>query len=134
MKKKKKNGAGAAAVLLVAAVKLIPKAVNSKISISVLYLLALAALLSGAYWVFTRLRSGSEKGDSRLDGKSGLRGRSPASSDLKRRPKARAGSNQAAPAENSIFRGKEQWKSLYEAGLIDREEYRERLNQVDTRG
>lgn len=137
MEKKKKSGAGLAFVVLAAAVKLIMKAGDSKISISLLYLAALAALLLGAYWVFTRLKGGSDQGEFRLDGKSGLRGNSPASSDLRRRPKARTEFNRsqaAAPAENALSRGKEQWKSLYEAGLIDREEYRERLNQMEIRG
>ncbi|QAT50566.1 hypothetical protein EQM14_12785 [Caproiciproducens sp. NJN-50] len=134
MEKKKKNGAGAAFVLLVAAVKLIPKAVDSHISISVLYLLALAALLSGAYWVFTRLRSGSENRDLRPGGKRRLQGNPSAFPDSKKRSKARAESNQAAPGEDFLSSGKEQWRSLYEAGLIDREEYRERLNQTKMRG
>lgn len=142
-KKKKESGVGALVVLLLGAAKLIMKAGNSKISISLLYLLAVTVLLYAAYRIYVRLRRNSEEKaphsaaavlkQERASDHSKPQGRNRGAADVKRveRENARTA---AARGEHLPFRDAEQWKSLYESGLIDRDEYRERMNKTVRHG
>jgi hypothetical protein len=128
MEKKKKSSAGLAVVVLAAAVKLIANE-DSGLSISLFYMIALAALLFGAYWLFRRLR-GRTGGSSRPDA-ARLRNNPRDFSNSRRKRKARASPGRGTLSPGNASRGKEQWKSLYEAGLIDRDEYREKLEKME---
>lgn len=138
-KKKKESGVGALVVLLLGAAKLIMKVGNSKISISLLYLLVVAVLLYAAYRLYVRLskNSGGKAPQTaaavlkqeRASDYSKPQGRSRGTAAVKRVERENAGTA-AACGENLSFRDAEQWKSLYESGLIDRDEYRERLNKT----
>lgn len=138
-KKKKESGAGAIVVLLLAAAKLIMKVGDSKISISLLYVLILAVLLFAGYRIYVRLSKNS-------GGKVPIGTLEQERTSKRAKPQGRSGGaavkrvereeerSAAACGENLSFCDAEQWKSLYESGLIDRDEYRERLNKTERRG
>ncbi|MCI1966888.1 MAG: hypothetical protein LKJ17_12270 [Oscillospiraceae bacterium] len=126
-KKKKSSGAGLIAILLIAAVQMIAKGGYSKLSITLLYALIVAALFYGAYRI-ARMVGDSGRKASRPGGK-------PSGNRSGAHAKTRVEHRQSAPLpEDPSCRSAEQWKSLFEAGLIDREEYRERRNKMEKRG
>ncbi|MVB10364.1 hypothetical protein CAFE_10520 [Caprobacter fermentans] len=133
-KKKGKSGAGAVLVLLAAVVKLVQDSGRSDFSISLLYLLAIAVIAYGAYWLFKRF--GNRPGD-KLAGPAGRfpEQRSVFGSSRPRRTAEPERTRPAAsPPPDGAARSAEQWKSLYDGGLITKEEYREKLGRISGRG
>ncbi|WP_411676344.1 hypothetical protein [Caproicibacter sp.] len=135
MKKKKgKSGAGAVLVLLAAAVKLVQDSGNSNLSVGLVSLLVIAVIAYGAYWLFKRF--GNRSGDKLA----GSAGRFPEQRSLSGSSRLRrvAESERVRPAASfppdGAARSAEQWKSLYDGGLITKEEYREKLGRISGRG
>lgn len=127
MEKKKKRGAGFVITLLAVAASLIKDVGKAGLEISLLYLRALAALLFGAYWLFTRLKSAGKP-------KSRLCGMPPAAKKPAAFPLGESSFKTHFKPTTMQEDGAEQWKSLYQAGLITKEEYRERLNRFSGQG
>ena len=127
MEKKKKCGAGFVIALLAIVTNLFKGVKNSGLEISLLYLLTLAALLFGAYWLFTRLKSAGKP-------KSRLCGMPPAAKKPAAFPLGESSFKTHFKPTTMQEDGAEQWKSLYQAGLITKEEYRERLNRFSGQG
>lgn len=131
-KKNKKGVAGVLAAVAAGILKLILKAGEkahedgSKWVVSLLYILVVLALVGAVCWIIVRVRAHSSGGASALS--ASLRRNYPGGSYRKQTPKAfrmQSAARVCAPVERET----EQWKSLYEAGLITREEYRERLGR-----
>lgn len=156
-KKKKNSSAGLVVVLLIAAFQLIAKAGRSEFLAVLVAVLLLAVLFYTIFRTRSRQNRDSEEDFPRpaekipftpesRSGGSGFpeeersarnrrepRGRNRRTADVDRTEREDKRSA-AACGENLSFRDAEQWKSLFEAGLIDREEYRERRNKMGKRG
>ena len=121
--KRRKSGAGIAAVLLIALAEAAFKDGGARTGISVLYVLIVAGIVYAVVWAARRGRRNARP--------------SPAGPLPKVNPPESVRRPAAPPRSaerpvSPVYRAdgasdEEQWRSLLEAGLITREEYRERL-------